>query len=121
MTRLYEAMFIVDSGRAKDDYAKAEAECLNCITRHGPTIVKSLKWDDRRLAYEIGKSKRGTFILVHFDGDPSVVAKIERQASLNENILRVLITVDEDGVETETGSARERAEAELSAAAVADE
>ena len=117
MTRLYEAMFIVDSGRAKDDYAKAEGECLNCITRHGAKIVKSLKWDDRRLAYEIGKSKRGTFILVHFDADPSAVAKIERQASLNENILRVLVTVDEDGVETETGSARERAEAELSATA----
>ena len=114
MTRLYEAMFIVDSGRAKDDYAKAEGECLNCITRHGATIVKSLKWDDRRLSYEIGKSKRGTFILVHFDADPSAVAKIERQASLNENILRVLVTLDEDGVETETGSARERAEAELS-------
>lgn len=112
MAKLYEAMFIVDSAKAKENYEAAEAECLAAITRHDGNIVKSVKWDDRRLSYEINKIKRGVYILVHFEAAPEAVAKIERQALLNEKILRVLITVDVDGVETETGAGRERAEAE---------
>ncbi|MCL2001191.1 MAG: 30S ribosomal protein S6 [Planctomycetes bacterium] len=99
MSRLYEAMFIVDSAKAKEDYAKLEMECLGCLTRHGAKIVKTVKWDERRLAYEIKKIRRGTFILVHFHAEPSAIGKMERQISLNENILRVLIMKDEDGVE----------------------
>jgi len=113
--RLYEAMFVVDSARAKEDYGKVEQECLGCVTRHGGEVVKAVKWDDRHLTFEIGKIKRGAYILVHFNAETSAVAKIERQVSLNENILRVLILVDEDGVETETGGGKEKAEAALSA------
>ena len=108
MSRLYEAMFVIDSAKAKEDYAKMEAECLGCLTRHGAEIVKAVKWDERRLTYEIKKIRRGTFILVHFNSDPAGIAKMERQCALNENILRVLILVDEDGVEYETAASRER-------------
>lgn len=116
MTKLYEAMFIVDSAKAKEDYPRLEGECLGCLTRHGAKIVKAVKWDDRRLAYEIRKVKRGAYILVHFDADTQAVAKIERQCALNESILRVLILADEDGVEAHALNARERSEAEAPAA-----
>jgi small subunit ribosomal protein S6 len=111
-------MFIVDSAKAKEDYAKMEAECLGCLTRHGAEIVKSVKWDDRRLAYEIRKVKRGTFILVHFNSDTQAIAKMERQCALNENVLRVLILADEDGIEPQTLGARERGDSEAPAEAV---
>ena len=112
VSRLYEAMFIIDSAKAKEDYAKMEAECLGCLTRHGAEIVKTVKWDDRRLSYEIKKIRRGTFILVHFNSDPLAIVKMERQCALNENILRVLILVDEDGIEVETAGSRDRSENE---------
>ncbi|MCC8189623.1 MAG: 30S ribosomal protein S6 [Planctomycetes bacterium] len=116
MSRLYEAMFIVDSAKAKEDYAKLEAECLGCLTRHGAEIVKAVKWDDRRLSYEIKKVRRGSFILVHFNSEPENITKMERQCALNENVLRVLILVDEDGVEVETAGARDKVEGEVPAA-----
>ena len=97
--KLYEAMFVIDSARAKEDYPKAEQECLGCITRHGGKIVKSVKFDDRKLCFEIGKSKRAAFILAHFEAEGDAIRKIERQAQLNENILRVLVLVDEDGID----------------------
>jgi small subunit ribosomal protein S6 len=103
-------MFIVDSAKAKEDYAKMEAECLGCLTRHGAEIVKATKWDDRKLTYEIRKIRRGTFILVHFNSAPDAIARMERQCALNENIIRVLILVDEDGVEVETFASREKPE-----------
>lgn len=111
MSKLYEAMFIVDSAKAKEDYAKMEAECLGCLTRHGAGIVKAIKWDDRKLTYEIRKVRRGTFILVHFNSAPDAIARIERQCALNENILRILVVADEDGIEVETFASREKSDA----------
>lgn len=113
MQRLYEAMFVVDSAKAKEDYDKAEQGCLDCITRHGGEIVKSVKWDERRMCYEINKVRRGIYILVHFNAETSALARIERQCKLSEAVLRVMILVDEDGVETETGGGRARAESEI--------
>ena len=108
--RLYGAMFIVNATKAKEDYEPAEQACLDCITRHGGEIVKSIKWDTRRLAYPIQGVKRGTYILAHFHSEGDAIRRMERQARLSETVLRVLITRDEDGVETDTGNARARAE-----------
>lgn len=110
MKKLYEAMFIADSNRAKENFSEVEAAAKNCITRHDGEVVDSILWDDRRLAYEIDGAKRATYILVHFMAEGEAVAKIERQIQLTDDLLRVLITVDTDGVETTTGSARARAD-----------
>ncbi len=103
--KLYEAMFVVDSNKAREDYGQIEEVCHSTITRHGGEIVKSIKWDDRKMTFEMNKCKRGTYILVHFNVESTAVAKIDRQIQLNDQILRCLITVDEDGIETETGAA----------------
>jgi len=113
---LYEAMFVVDSAKAKENYAKIEEECRACITRHGGEVVKAVKWDDRRLCYEIRKVKRGTFILVHFEAEGPAIAKIERQCKITEAILRVLILRDIDGVETNTGGGKGEGEEAAAAA-----
>jgi len=112
--KLYEAMFIIDSNRTKEGYEAAEEQVKALVTRQGGTVVATLKWDDRRLAYEINDAKRGTYILVHFEAEGDTCSKIERQVQMSEDILRVLITIDEDGVECQTASQRERAEAALS-------
>lgn len=102
--KLYEAMFVVDSNKAREDYEQIEQVCLKTITRHGGEIVKSIKWDDRKMTFEMNKIKRGTYILVHFNAESTNISKIDRQIQLNDQILRCLITVDEDGIETDTGA-----------------
>lgn len=113
MKRLYEAMFVVDSAKAKENYDAIEGVAKNCILRYGGEIVSCIKWDDRKLAYDIRGVKRGTFILIHFVAEGETIAKIERQARLAEEILRVLIVIDQDGIETTTGGAKARAESEI--------
>jgi ribosomal protein S6 len=104
-------MFIVDANRVKDGHEKVLEELEEMVRRHGGEVVQSIKWDERRLSYEIAKVKRGAFFLVHFTASGETVGRMERQCRIGELVLRVLITVDEDGVETQTGSPRERAEA----------
>jgi len=97
---LYEAMIIVDSAAAERDYAACVAEIESAIRKHGGKIVDTRKWDDRRLAYEIARAKRATYVLVHFEAPGSAIETLRRDFVLSERIVRHLITLDVDGVPT---------------------
>ena len=90
-TRVYEAMFLVDSGDASswDDLTKHLAQIL---TRSGAELIGLTRWDERKLAYTIKKRKRGTYVLAFFAlTNGGAVAEIERDCRLSERVLRTLI------------------------------
>src|SRR5205085_3384420 len=87
----YEAMFLLPAG------ASAELEnSLNTvrgiIERHGGEVMVLKKWDERKLAYEIKRNKRGLYIIAYFRAPGTIVSAIERDVNLSEDILRVLVT-----------------------------
>ena len=88
--RLYEAMFLVDSV-TQADWDKINAIIKKILEKAGAEIVSMEKWDERRLAYEIGGKNRGTYILCYFHADGQKIRQIERDAQLSESIMRVLI------------------------------
>jgi small subunit ribosomal protein S6 len=61
------------------------------LHRANAEIVHIRKWDERRLAYEIGGQKRGVYVLAFFKCEGPKVAGIERDVQLSENILRCLV------------------------------
>jgi small subunit ribosomal protein S6 len=90
-TRVYEAMFLVDTGDAAiwDDLTKHIEDILG---RRGGELIGITRWDERKLAYPVAKHKRGTYVLTFFhmpDGD--AVHEIENDCRLSEKILRVLV------------------------------
>ncbi|MHC4917466.1 MAG: 30S ribosomal protein S6 [Planctomycetota bacterium] len=95
--KLYEAMFVVDSNKSRQDHDKVVEELSAVIQKGGGEVVNCDKWDERKLAYTLSRHKRGTYYLSHFRSDGETIGRIERAAQLSETVLRVLITVDEDG------------------------
>jgi small subunit ribosomal protein S6 len=61
------------------------------LTRNGAEIERVERWDERKLAYPMGKSKRGIYILVYFRSDGSAIDEIRAVFNLSEDVLRVLI------------------------------
>lgn len=84
----YEAMFLV----GPSDLEHAIGLCRSIIERHQGQIILIKKWDERRLAYELGGQKRGTYIIAYFRAPGAAVVGIERDVNLNEEVLRVLVT-----------------------------
>jgi small subunit ribosomal protein S6 len=85
----YEGMFLLPGS------AEVEASITRVrgiIERHGGTVLVAKKWDERRLAYEIKKQKRGLFVITYFTGPGAAIAAITRDVNLSDDILRVLIT-----------------------------
>lgn len=86
----YEAMFLLNQAVAAD-LGGAITHIREILDKAGATIIAMKKWDERRLAYEIDKQKRGVYILVYFSCNARHVAQIERSSNLSERIMRHLI------------------------------
>jgi small subunit ribosomal protein S6 len=89
--RLYEALFLVDSGKAAADWDVVMGAITKVLDRADAEVVEINKWDERKLAYDVNKKARGTYILAYFNCDTSKITGIERDVQLSENITRVLV------------------------------
>lgn len=91
--KLYEGMFLLDSGRAGKDWEGARAEVEALLTKHGAEVRRSGRWDERKLAYEIKGHRRATYMLAYFDAPGGAVDAIRRDCVLSDLVLRNLILV----------------------------
>jgi len=90
-SRVYEAMFLVDSGDAAvwDEMIK---HLSSMLTRSGATLMGMTRWDERKLSYTIKGRKRGTYVLAFFILQSGAgVVEIERDCRLSEKVLRALL------------------------------
>ncbi len=87
---LYEHVFL-----ARQDLAQAQVDALtetatNIITSNGGRVVKTETWGLRSLAYRIAKNRKAHYVLIEFDAPTNVVAELERQTQINEDIIRYM-------------------------------
>ncbi len=89
-SRLYEAMFLVDTNIASDPEATKGMIRTVMDRAHAELLVCSL-WDERRLAYDIDKHKRAAYVLCYFRANGADIKTMERDVQLSEHLLRVLV------------------------------
>jgi small subunit ribosomal protein S6 len=89
-TYTYEAMFLIGQAAAAD-LTSVIAHINEIFARSHAEVLAMKKWDERRLAFEIKKQKRGLYILAYFKASNTVLPQIERDCNLSEKILRVMI------------------------------
>jgi small subunit ribosomal protein S6 len=93
---LYEHVVI-----ARQDISAQQAETLNeelkaLIEGQGGHIAKIEYWGLRNLTYRIKKNRKGHYSLLAIDAPAPAVKEMERQLSLNEDVLRTItIRVEE--------------------------
>ena len=85
----------------RQDISPQQAEQLNedlkaLIESQGGHIAKIEYWGLRNLAYRIKKNRKGHYSLLAIDAPSPAVKEMERQLSINEDVLRYLtVRVDE--------------------------
>ncbi|MFP4055901.1 MAG: 30S ribosomal protein S6 [Candidatus Brocadiia bacterium] len=92
--RIYEGMFVLDDGRFNSNPESVTKEVRGLLERHQAELFTCEKWDERRLAYPIEGHTRGVYLLTRFTAPPGAMHAVERDARLNDTILRVLIIRD---------------------------
>lgn len=87
----YEVMFLLSQAVAAD-FGGAIAHINELLGRAHAEVIAMQKWDERRLAYEIQKQRRGIYILAYIKAPNDRMAGFERDCNLSEKIMRTLIT-----------------------------
>lgn len=105
--RLYEGMFLINPTPISSNIGAAVQLVHDLLDRAQAEVISISKWDERKLAYEIGGVKRGIYMLAYFRVDGKKVAGIERDVTLSDNVIRCLITRADHIGETELNLARE--------------
>jgi small subunit ribosomal protein S6 len=93
---LYEHIFL-----ARQDLAQAQVDALaatatEIIETNGGKVAKTETWGLRTLAYKIAKNRKAHYVMLCFDAPGTVVAELERQTQINEDVIRYqTVRVDE--------------------------
>ena len=110
---LYEHVVI-----ARQDISPQQAEALNdqlkaVIEEGGGSVAKIEYWGLRNLTYRIKKNRKGHYSLLALDSPAPAVKEMERQLSLNEDVLRYM-TVRVEEIDLELSPVRARRERDRS-------
>lgn len=98
-THHYEAMFLLRQAAAADLGAAVD-HIKDVLQRAEAEIIALKKWDERRLAYEIKKQKRGTYLLAYAAIPATQMASLERMLNLSDVVLRwMLVRADHLSIE----------------------
>jgi small subunit ribosomal protein S6 len=87
---LYEHVFL-----ARQDLAQAQvdalAEAATKIVDEGKgKVIKTESWGLRSLAYRIAKNRKAHYVMLEIDAPTGVIAELERQTSINEDVIRYM-------------------------------
>ena len=96
---LYDGLFILNSDAFARNPDEVSGALESTITGLGGTISVSRLFDERKLAYSIDGNRRGSYWLIYFHLAADKLAELNRQISLNANVIRSLIVKQDPRLE----------------------
>lgn len=89
--KLYEGMFLVDSGKFASDPDGITGKILALVEEAGGTAVLHRPWSDGKLAYPIAGQRKGLHYVVYFHMPPAGMDGLTRACRLSDTIMRQLV------------------------------
>jgi small subunit ribosomal protein S6 len=97
MSRKYELVYVVSPDATDEQVAELHTQVESIIQRMHGQLEKTDNWGRRKLAYEIGRHKEGTYVLEVINGDGELMKEIDRRLKVTDLIIRHLVVrVDEE-------------------------
>lgn len=84
----YETIFILRADIDSDASERAISRVVNAIQQGGGTLVKLESWGKRRLAFPIGKQRKGFYVYARYLGYRGLVSEVERNLRMLDTVLR---------------------------------
>jgi small subunit ribosomal protein S6 len=97
MSRKYELVYVVSPDATDEQVAEVHTQVESIVQRLHGQLEKTDNWGRRKLAYEIGRHKEGTYVLEVINGDGELMKEIDRRLKVTDLVIRHLVVrVDEE-------------------------
>jgi len=93
---LYEHVFLARQDLSQSQVDALAAAATEIVEANQGKVTKTETWGLKNLAYKIQRNRKAHFVLLNIDAPAGVIAELERQTAINEDVIRWLtIRVDE--------------------------
>ena len=86
----YESVIIINPNIADDEIKVIIENLKKIITDNNGSITKVEELGKKKLAYEIKKCKEGYYLVLYFEGNPDIVAELERVYRIKDEIIKYM-------------------------------
>jgi len=87
---LYECVLLARQEVSAPQVEALVDELSNVLAQGGGNVTKKEFWGLRNIAYRVKKNRKAHYVLLNIDAPSAAVKEMERQMSLNEDVLRYL-------------------------------
>jgi small subunit ribosomal protein S6 len=87
---LYEHVFLVRQDASAPQVEALTQQFKSVVEANGGKVAKVENWGLRSIAYRIKKNRKAHYSLLNIDAPPAAVAEMERQMSINEDVIRFM-------------------------------
>ena len=87
---LYEHVFLTRQDASNTQVDHLTDQFKTVITTGGGTVAKTEYWGVKSLTFRIQKNRKAHYTLMNIEAPPAAVAEMERQMSINEDIIRFM-------------------------------
>ena len=86
----YETIFIARPSKLDEEVNKITGKAKGMIEQGGGTVLKIENWGKKKMAYEVQKEKKGTYVFLFFQSPGKVLSELERAYRLDDSIMKFL-------------------------------
>jgi small subunit ribosomal protein S6 len=87
LQRQYETIYILRSDAGREVTEAVADRVIDAIKTAG-TVTRIENWGRRKLAYSVGREKRGIYVYFEYAGVGDLVSEVERTLRLQESVLK---------------------------------
>lgn len=91
----YESVIIINPSLEEEGIKNLIKKFSDLINTEGK--VESVEeMGKRKLAYEVKKNKEGYYILINFEAKPTLIAELERNYRITDEVIKFIVVRKED-------------------------
>ena len=87
---LYESLFIIRPSISDEETNALIEKMKGVAERTGAQFIKSENWGRKKLAYEVRRERKGTYVYFYFKAPNNTVGDLEHAYRLEDNIIKFL-------------------------------
>src|ERR687895_2875083 len=89
--RQYELVYIVTPDASEQEVTDLHTQIEQIVQRYHGTFDKTENWGRRKLAYEIGHHREGTYVVETITGSGELMKEIDRRLRVIDQVIRHLV------------------------------
>lgn len=85
---MYEVIAILNPNVTNEFVETKISDWTAIIKEYNSELHRVDRWGKKNLAYEVKKFRQGYFLLLHIEGEHSVIAELERRFRISDDVIR---------------------------------